>query len=285
MKRAIFVFLTLLIGISAQADRLDHMISPMSNFVNNEDPRIQSEARFHYAHHDIHEDFLTGGGDVNAYALQLRYAVDERLAIIATKDGYIDFNPKAGVPKDEGWADLEAGVKYAFHYNPSEGSIGTVALRYLIPTGDEEVFQGQGDGMLHPSVHGAWAFGENINLMAGSGIRIPMDSKDSTFWDFDFHADYRIPTDSGDFFPLVELNLINVVDGGKRLPIADEGQDLFNFGSSAADGESIFTGTTGLRYRPVDDIDIGVAYQFPISSSDGNHIINYRWFADLIFRF
>ncbi|MEO8614167.1 MAG: hypothetical protein ABI600_03420, partial [Luteolibacter sp.] len=33
------------------------------------------------------------GGDVEVYALQLEYAINNRLSIVATKDGYVDMNP------------------------------------------------------------------------------------------------------------------------------------------------------------------------------------------------
>jgi hypothetical protein len=39
-------------------------------------------------HHRLDSGFVVGGS-VNVYAVQLRYAVNDRLAIIATKDGCI----------------------------------------------------------------------------------------------------------------------------------------------------------------------------------------------------
>jgi hypothetical protein len=176
-------------------------------------------------------------------------------------------------------------VKYSFYRDNASGAIASAQLRYLIPVGDEDVLQGEGSGMLHPSLSGALALGDNITLTAGTGLRIPMDSDDSFFWDLDTQIDYRIDTGVGAFHPLLGVSLIQVADGGKRLPIADEGQDFFNFGATEADGESIVTGVAGLRYRPSEMFDLGGHFQFPLNSGTGTRVIEYRWLFDLIFRF
>ena len=73
-------------------DWLDQTISPVTNPIFFEDPAIRTEIRPLFMHHRIDRDFATGAGEVNLYALQLRYAVTGRLAINATKDGFIDLN-------------------------------------------------------------------------------------------------------------------------------------------------------------------------------------------------
>jgi hypothetical protein len=270
----------------AVADRLDDMIAPAFHPVTFEDPRAISEARFLYVHHTLNDKFVTEGGNVNVYALQLRAALNDRLAIIATKDGFIDFNPNAVLPKKTGLADLEAGLKYAFYKDEQAGTIISAALRYLIPTGDKEVLQGQGKGSIHPSISAATALSDSFTLTAGSGLRLAMDTKDSSFWDVDAQLDYRIPTDAGDFYPLIGASLIQVIDDGTRLPIADEGQDFFNFGASKARGKSIVTGVAGLRYRPCSkQVELGGSYQFPFEHKDGNRVIDSRWMFDAIYRF
>lgn len=269
----------------ASADRIDEMISPAFHAVTFEDPRSISEARFLFVYHELDDEFVTGGGDVQVYALQLRYALSDRLALIATKDGFVDFNPDAALPKETGIADIELGAKYAFFMDRDGGQIATAALRYLIPVGDDDVLQGEGNGELHPSLSAAFALSDQLTLMAGTGMRIAMDSDYSSFWDLDMQLDYRIDTVAGKFYPLIGASLIYVMDEGKVLPIADEGQDFFNFGASEADGESIITGVGGLRYRPIDPLDFGATFQFPFNSESGTRVIDYRWNFDVIYRF
>ncbi len=281
----VLVFLLSFFSGTANAQRLEKMISPLSNFVNFEDPRAISELRFHYAYHEFEDDFVTAGGNVQVYALQARYAVDDRLALIATKDGYIDFNPDATLAKDEGWANIEAGAKYAILKDDAAGNIVSLGLRYEIPTGDEEVLQGNGDGMLHPSISGAWALSDTATFMASSDMRLAMDSKDSSFWEFDFHVDNRYETSAGALYPLLELNVIQVIDGGQRLAIADEGVEVFNLGASEADGKTIVTGTAGARWRMAENFDIGAGYQFPLTSGAGSRAVDWRLYTDAILRF
>ena len=65
----------------------DSAISPVANPLFFESPLIQSEARPIFIYHNFDDKFI--GGFARVYAVQLRWAVTERLAIIATKDGYI----------------------------------------------------------------------------------------------------------------------------------------------------------------------------------------------------
>lgn len=274
----------LFIAMPVFADRLDQMIAPGFHPTNFEDPRQVSELRLLYVLHGLDDKFVTAGGDVQVYALQARYAFNKQLSLIATKDGIIDFNPKATLPKKSGLADLEAGLKYTLAEDPSS-YIFSGQLRYLIPVGDEDVLQGKGDGMIHPSVSLGYALTNEVTFTTGTGLRIPVDSDDSFFWDLDAQMDYRIDTSAGSVHPFVGFSLIHVADAGKRLPIADEGQDFFNFGASNADGESIVSGIGGLRFKPSSCIELGGSYQFPLNSGDGSRVLDYRWMFDAIYRF
>ncbi|MCI5066584.1 hypothetical protein MRY87_12750 [bacterium] len=266
----------------AEADRLDDMISPIINPVNFEDPRIRSEIRPLFMYHEIDEDFVTQGGDVQLYALQARFAISDDFAIIATKDGFIDFNPDAVLPSETGFANVALGAKYALFQDGDAGQIVTAALRYEIPMGNRDVLQGNGDGFFHPSLSAAYALGD-INVMFGTGFRFPADGDDSTFYDADIHFSTELG-DSG-IFPVVEFGAIHVLDAGRRLPIADEGQDLFSFGSSASNGKTIVSGSVGARYRMNDEVDFGLGYQFPINGGSGTRILDWRVTADMIYSF
>lgn len=268
-------------SVADEGDRLQGMISPVANPLIFEDPRILSELRPVYAHHEIQRGFVTQGGSVNYYALQARFAVDPRWAIIATKDGYIDFNPDSVLNDEEGWANITAGAKYAFYLDEAAGQIATAGLRYEIPLGTDDVFQGEGDGVLNPFVSAGFAIGP-VNLLLNSGLRIPFDDQDSTFFDANVHVSYPI---AERFFPAFEVNLVNVTDAGGRLGIADEGFDLFNFGSTESGGETTVLGAAALRIRITDDLDWGVAYQFPMSSGAGSNLTQWRLTTDFIWRF
>lgn len=273
------IFLSLTIGTNAVAGPLDNLISPVSNPINFEDPRPRTEVRPIFMHHEIHDDFFTGGGDVQLYAIQARFALNDRLAFIATKDGIIEFNPESG-ESETGFANLAAGFKYAFYLDENAGRIATAGLRYEAPLGNRDVFQGNGDGLLNPFLSAGAVYGA-FNFMAGTGLRLPFDHHDSTFFDFDAHVSYRI----GDFFPALELNVVRVLDAGQRLPIADEGQDLFNFGSIKSEHETLVTAGPAVRYRFSDVLETGAAYQVPLTSGPGSNITDWRLTADLIYSF
>lgn len=273
------LLLFMLPGVAA-AQTLDDMISPITHFAQFEDPRINSEIKPTFVYHELDDDFVSAGGDVQLYAVQARFAVTEDFAIIATKDGYIDFNPDANIPQDEGFADIGLGVKYALYQDNAGGEIVTAGLRYEIPVGDDEVFQGEGDGEINPFLSAAKSFG-NLNVMVGTGFRFAIDDSDSSFYDFDIHFDYKI----GNFYPLIEFGVYHVLDAGDRLPIADEGVDLFNFGSSEADGKTMVTAGAGARYRISDSVDLGAAYQIPLTSGEGSNLLDWRITTDLIYSF
>ena len=272
--------------LSAEENRLDQMISPVFHPVTFEDPRAISEARFLYVYHELDNDFVTEGGNAQVYALQLRYALTDKLSLIATKDGYVDFNPKANVPKNTGFADIEAGLKYTLFEDREKGYIVSSQLRYLIPIGEKEVFQGQGDGVIHPSFSGAVALCESSTITAGTGLRIPISDHDSSFWDVDVQLDYRIPVSEDiAIYPIVGASLIKVTSSGDRLGISDEGQDFFNFGATESAGKNIVTGIGGLRARISSNVDIGGSYQFPLDTSAGSKVINNRWLFDATYKF
>ena len=114
-KIALSIFSICLSSGVSLADDLADMISPISHPTTFEDPRHSTELRPLYVHHKIQDDFVTGGGDVNVYALQARFKVTDDFSIIATKDGIVDLNPKGVVPDDVGLANLALGAKYSFY--------------------------------------------------------------------------------------------------------------------------------------------------------------------------
>lgn len=282
MKRTLYFLLAgavLSTASVAKAGPLDEMISPVSHPVTFEDPRHSTELRPIFAYHEIDDDFVTQGGNVQVYALQARYKISDNLSFIATKDGLVKVNPKAVVNDDEGIADIAAGLKYSPII--ADNYIVTGGLKYEIPIGKEEIFQGQGDGAINPFVSAGLVCGD-VNLVAGTGLRMALDDSDSSFWDVDLHADTKL----GNFYPLVELSLIHTTNAGDRLPIPDEGEDFFNFGSSGAAGKNLVAMGVGARYRLTEKVDLGAVYQFPLNrGEDGSNVLDWRITTDVIVRF
>jgi hypothetical protein len=120
---------------------LDNTISPVANPIYFEDPRVTSEVRPVYMYHWLPDtfDFRGGsvplGGQVQVMALQLRYALTDRLGLIASKDGYIQFQPQHTLGHAYGWADLAAGLKYVLVDDQDNQAIVTPGFTLTIPTG------------------------------------------------------------------------------------------------------------------------------------------------------
>ncbi|HVN83296.1 MAG TPA: hypothetical protein VMW17_00470 [Candidatus Binatia bacterium] len=271
----------------AGPDPFSGFISPVSNPVNFEDPRATTEVRPIYAYHHIAQDFATNGGDAHVVALQLRLALTDRIAFIATKDGYTWIRPGAkGADPVEGYGDLAFGFKGVLYRDAAQRTMATFGFRYEAPSGNKEVFQGQGRGQLNPFLSGLWGT-DRLHLLAYTGPRISIDGDDSSYWDTSVHADYRFEN----FFPLLEVNWIQVTQSGRRLAINQEGFDYFNLGATGAKGTGVVTMAMGGRWRVFDDVkvfgdrlgavDFGTAYEFPLSSR--KDLFDWRITTDLIF--
>lgn len=275
--------LSVAVGVCAvpgHAQSLDDIAAPITDPTIFEDPRSTTELRPIFIYHKISDDFVTGGGSATIYALQARYAVNDRFSVIATKDGYVNLKSDSVLDDQTGWGDVSAGVKYAAYYNPADRQILTLGFRYDAPVGSEDVFQGQGKGAFNPFISAAMGLGP-INVMAGTGFRIAASPKDSSFYDFDLHVDTKLCW----FHPVLEMSVTSVTQAGEGLPIGTEGEDYFNFGATKAAGATLVTGAVGGRFDIADNVTFGVAYQFPMSGGTASDILDYRITSDMIFRF
>lgn len=260
-------------------DWLADTISPVTNPIFFEDPSIRSELRPIFIYHKIDDGFATGGGDVNVYALQFRYAITDRLAFIATKDGYIDIDLDAG-PSMDGWADISAGFKYAVIDDRANQFILTPGFTFDIPLGDDDVFQGNGDGELNLFASAAKGW-DKFHLTGTLGFRLPMDGdEESSILHYSLMADYKV---SRWFHPFVTASGITVISEGNGLPLDTEGYDLINFGSSGADGETQITVGGGFRSHLTPTLDFGVAWETAVTDPKG--LFDDRLTADMIWRF
>lgn len=278
-KKKLLVAASLLVSaalpVSAYSEsKLDNMVSPVTNPVNFEDARNQTSIRPIFMYHSLPKDFVTNGGDIQLWALQARLALTDKLSFIATKDGYIQINSDT-IPDSEGSANLAAGLKYAVIQDDEKGEIASLSLRYEWATGDPDVFQGNDDGVIQPGISYARNLGP-VNMAAYTGLRLGVDKHTSDLWDLSLHFDHQIES----FYPSIDFNLVHVINAGDKIGLPDEGFDLVNFGASGAESNTVLTMGVGGRYRVCNMIDVGAAYEFPLTSEED--VFDWRVTADMI---
>lgn len=232
------------------------------------------------------------GGDLEVYALAAEIALGKDLSVIAVKDGYIDFNPDDTLVAESGWADLAAGLKYVFLRQ--EGLVASAKLVAELPTGNDDVWQGNGDGTLDPAVAASKQIG-NLQLNGTVGFIQPIsDDETSSFYN-SWHVSYNI---ADRLFPLVELNHMHVTKSGNGAKAFDaqadgavpaialfDGNDLVNLGASNGDvNPDYVTLALGARVRLCDYADLGAAYEFPLTDEE-NSLTDSRITADLVVKF
>jgi hypothetical protein len=255
----------------------DELLTPVANPIFFESPDIGSELRPIYVYHRLNDKFLPG--DVQLMALQFRLALTERLALIATKDGYMTIRPDAGGDL-EGWADIGGGLKYALIDDQESKFILTPGVKFELPTGDSDVFQGNGDGEFDLFVSAAKGF-EKLQLMGTLGVRLPLDDDEETS---QMHYSLQLAYANCQWFkPFVALNGYTVLSEGTGPAIGSEGYDVINFGTSNAGGETQIVLGAGFRSSLSKSLDLGVAYEKDVTHDDG--IFDDRLTVDVIWKF
>lgn len=265
-----------------QSDWTQDLVAPVANPILFESPAIGSEVRPLFLYHRLNDDFVTQGGDVEVYALQFRLKLTDRLALIATKDGYVDFNPDAVLPHSEGFADVAAGLKYALINDEQNKFLLTPGFTYTFAIGDNDVFQGNenGSGQFDLFVSAAKGLGE-LQLMGNVGLILPLDSDDDTS-QLHYSVQLAYPTCQW-FKPFVVLNGYTVLSDGNGLALGSEGYDVINFGTSNASGETQIILGGGFRSSLSQSVDLGFAYEKGVDHSDG--IFDDRLTVDLVWKF
>lgn len=272
-----------------------------------EDPFITTGLSLHGVWHDFPWDSVFRGGDAYVVALQARVAITDRLAFIATKDGYTWLRPgsHSEIAAEEGLFDITAGFKYALIDMPEEKFILTPSFRVDVPVGESKVFSGNGDSVLIPPVSSAKGLGP-LNLIAGFGARLPANNnKESTSLFYNLHVDASF---CECFVPFLELNgttWINSGNGERNVktksfgsvdlqtgqdvlagagvlsPKRFEGVDVVNLGSSGVAGQSIVTLAVGGRVPLTKQLSLGAYYEFPVSPREDifeqRVAVNFHW--------
>jgi uncharacterized membrane protein YeaQ/YmgE (transglycosylase-associated protein family) len=221
----------------------DHTVTPVSDPIFFEDAIIRTEIRPVMGTQRIGDDFFSRGGNLQVYGIQLRYAVTDRLAIFMNKGGYDDVHPNVG-PHIDGWANLAGGLKYAIIDDKADAFILTPGVTFEIPNGDNEIFQGKGNGVWNFFLSTEKGFGD-FHVLANAGFVIPNDTNaDSTLFHYHVQFDYYA---CRYFKPFVVMNGYTVLKAGNYVPLTTEGYDLVNFGSSLSDGTTQITLGGGFR--------------------------------------
>ena len=273
---------------------LDQTISPVSNPILFEDPKINSEVHPIYMDHILPDSFeyINGktvplGGQVQVFAVQLRYAINDRLAVIATKDGYIEIQPQHSgiVPHSYGFADLAAGLKYQLVNDESNQVLVTPGFTLTLPTGSTAVYQGRGSGVWNLFVSAEKGSGP-FHLTGNLGFNIPDNFALQTA---QLHYSLQLDCFVGQYFiPFAVANGYTILSDGNRnliqgVQLNTELYDLINSGSTDAAGSTQLTFGGGFRTRFTHNVDVGVAYEVGVVKPVG--IFASRLTADVVWRF
>lgn len=249
-----------------------------------EDPFITTGIYPYYTWHQFPKGSALDGGDVHAVAVQARVAITDRLAFIATKDGFVIEDPGSPLlDAQNGFLNLAGGFKYALVDMPERNFIMTPAARIEWSTGSRDVFEGESGGIFIPSVSAAWGVGD-LHLIGGLGGHVPFaGDKYSHHIFYHLYADYSV---AERFQPFVQVSGIHYVDsgsGGRVIRLKNgadvnietvgqvlgldgfEGVDLHNIGGNDVAGNDIVTLSVGTHVPITKRVSFSVGYERPIT--------------------
>ncbi len=240
----------------------DGFIEPVTNPVRFIDPRSMTRLRGLFINQLIPEDSILGGGDLQLYAAQLSVALNERLSVIAQKDGYITLQSDA-LGDSSGWGDLACGFKYVLVRDPEEQFLLSSGLIYEWNQGSSDVFQGNGDGLWTFFLTMGQEF-DTAHFVATIGWNIPNNPNlESTSFYYSLHLDNEI---AEDFYALLEMNGIQYTRSGGLLPgVTTEGGDLINLGAGDVAGNHFLSLAVGAVYKLSESVHLGGAWEFPLT--------------------
>lgn len=244
----------------------DGFIEPVTNPVFFEDPRSRTRLRAVFINQMIPEDSILAGGDFQVYAAQLSVALNDRLAFIANKDGYITLQADA-LDDRGGWADLATGFKYVIVRDPQEQFLFTGGILYEWSNGSSDVFQGNGDGMWTFFLTTGKEIAEDTHFVGTFGWHLPNNgNQESQSLYYSLHLDREI---ADGLYALTELNGIQYTRSGNRLPgVNQEGGDLINLGAGDVAGNSVVTMAFGGAYKFSESLILSGAWEFPLTSRE-----------------
>lgn len=245
-----------------------------------ESPTIETSLRPIYLRHTFAQGSVLQGGNVTVYAAQLRIALSERLALIATKDGYSELSTGL-LGNDEGWNDLAAGLKYAAIVDREQDFLLSTGFRYQAENGHRGILMG-GVDEFSPFVSAAKSW-DRVHAIAGVTMRLPTDKGDGNqvlHWDLHIDCDLN-PQSDRVVAPVLEFHGVHYLsDGNVALPIG--GLDYTNLGSQVS-GEFVAWAGIGLRTEIAHKVEVGAVYEFALTDRTDD-IMDRRVTVDMIFR-
>jgi hypothetical protein len=258
-------------------------IGPITNPILAKDPRSLTELRPLFVAHWIPPANALSDGDFQVYAAQIRVALSERLQFIAEKDGYAVLRPTSGAPRQDGWLNLAAGLKYVLVRDVENQFLVSAGFQYEPQTGEAAVFQSQGDGLMTVFGTVGKEFGCFWHFIGNMGYQFGFDNDQSNdLFYMSLHLDRQC---FGWLYPLVEMNWFHYTRSGNwGIPAAVGGGDgLLNLGTSGIAGDNLLTLAMGLKAQWSRNLETGIAYERPITGDKG--IFDNRLIAEIIIRY
>jgi hypothetical protein len=253
-----------------------------------EDPFVTTNAVPYFLWHDFPEQSVFDGGSLYAAALQLRVAVTDRVAVIATKDGFVwNRNGQPLLEDSQGFMNVAAGVKVALWQDREAGWIVSGILRIELPTGSSDQYQGYGDGMALPSLAGALRTGP-LRWIGDLGAQIPFDGgEQSSSLFYHLYLGLDVTPRVQPFVQVSGLRWLESGDGslpirlkhGGTLDLTTvqgalgtgpfEGADVMNLGSEQVDNLDLLTAAIGVHVPLGEHVTLSVAYERPFTEPKG----------------
>jgi len=261
----------------------DNFVGPTTNPILAKDPRSSTYARLLFINNEIPGSNPLGGGNFQAYAMQVNIALTDRLTLIADKDGIASIHPGAAA-STTGLMDLAAGLKYTFWRDVQNQTLAAIGFLYEANSGEANVFQhNNGNGLFSIFLTGGKEFCNYWHVLNTLGCQFGAQAAASSSFIYDsLHIDRQL---FGWFYPLAELNMFHYTSGGNSgVPNAvGEGDGLLNLGTSAVGGQTLVTGAIGAKAILSCNATLGAAWEFPLTGQ--RELINNRLTVEFILRY
>ena len=251
----------------------EQFYDPIGQPLYFESPFIETSIRLLYLHHEFSPNSELQGGHLDVIAAQARVAITERLALIATKDGFSWLNAGA-LPEDSGSNDLAAGLKYAVIIDRQNDFVLTPGVRFEFRSGAGQVLQG-GTYEFSPFVSFAKGFGD-FHIIGDVTDRIPTDSSEgNNVLQWDTHFDYDLgKIGLKGVAPTIEVHGLHYLSNGDRTPLNVGGLDYTNLGSTNVRGDSVVWMGVGGRVKFTPNFSVGCTYEFALTNKNADIMDN-----------
>jgi hypothetical protein len=154
-------------------------------------------------------------------------------------------------------------------------------MTVTIPTGSQEVFQGDGSGVVNAFISATKGL-DNLHLTGNLGVQVPFDdNKENSNLHYGAMRDNYTCQWTILF---LAFNAFTTLSDGAGSGINSEEFDLINFGASAASGTTQGAIGFGFRSRLIDNPHLGFVYEVGVID-DGDDIYKDRLPVDLVRQF